>query len=51
LRGNPRIGSALQEHAHATGGITVLSFQEIPIELKVGVDALVVPDGVERYSM
>jgi len=35
LRRSPRIGSDLDEHAHAAGGITDLSFRGIPIELKV----------------
>lgn len=35
LRRWPSIGGQLDEHAHAAGGITDLSFQGIPIELKV----------------
>jgi hypothetical protein len=35
LRRYPAIGSLLDEHAHGAGGITDLSFQGIPIELKV----------------
>jgi hypothetical protein len=34
LRRRPEIGAKLDEHAHASGGITDLSFQGIPIELK-----------------
>lgn len=35
LRNDPTIGSDLEEHAHAAGGITDLSFRRIRIELKV----------------
>lgn len=35
LRRSPRIGSDLDEHPHAAGGITDLSFHGVPIELKV----------------
>lgn len=35
LRRWPSIGGQLDEHAHAAGGITDLSFRGIPIELKV----------------
>jgi hypothetical protein len=35
LRNNPRVGSELEEHPHAGGGITDLSFRRIRIELKV----------------
>jgi len=34
LRRNPLIGSHLDEHAHAAGGITDLSLRGMPIELK-----------------
>jgi hypothetical protein len=34
LRRRPEIGAELDEHAHAAGGITDLSFHGIPIELK-----------------
>ncbi len=34
LRRRPEIGAELDEHAHASGGITDLSFHGIPIELK-----------------
>jgi hypothetical protein len=35
LRRNPLIGTHLDEHAHAGGGITDLSLRGVPIELKV----------------
>jgi len=35
LRSNPLIGSGLEEHPHAGGGITDLSFRGIRLELKV----------------
>lgn len=35
LRRYPTVGSQLDEHAHGAGGITDLSFQGLPIELKV----------------
>lgn len=35
LRRSPHIGSELDEHAHASGGITDLSYHGIPVELKV----------------
>jgi hypothetical protein len=38
LRRAPHIGSQLEEHPHAAGGITDLSFKGIPIELKVESD-------------
>ncbi|WP_437535066.1 hypothetical protein WME79_12580 [Sorangium sp. So ce726] len=50
LRANPRIGADLQEHAQVAGGITDFSYGGIPVELKVEPKALVVADGVERYS-
>ena len=34
LRADPRIGSQLEEHPHAAGGITDLSFRGIRLELK-----------------
>ena len=34
LRANPNIGAALDEHPHAAGGITDLSFKGIRLELK-----------------
>jgi hypothetical protein len=34
LRRTPRLAAALEEHPHATGGITDLSFHGLPIELK-----------------
>jgi hypothetical protein len=40
LRRNPLIGADLDEHAHASGGITDLSLRGMPIELKA-VDTLV----------
>jgi hypothetical protein len=35
LRQRPDIGARLEEHPHAGGGITDLSFRGIPLELKV----------------
>ena len=34
LRAQPNIGAELEEHPHAAGGITDLSFKGIPLELK-----------------
>jgi len=41
LRQNPRIGSQLEEHPHAAGGITDLSFNGIRLELKSEPDQFV----------
>lgn len=40
LRSEAVIGSALQEHAHAGGGITDLTYKGIPVELKAETDIL-----------
>jgi hypothetical protein len=44
LRQNPRIGSQLEEHTHAAGGITDLSFHGIRLELKSEQDQFVTRD-------
>jgi hypothetical protein len=44
LRTDPRIGTELEEHAHAGGGITDLSFRRIRIELKVEHRTIAVSD-------
>jgi len=49
LRRQPQIGSELEEHAHAGGGITDLSFQGIRIELKVASARMVLED-CERFA-
>jgi hypothetical protein len=49
LRGNPRIGSELEEHPHAAGGITDLSFRGIRLELKVEQDRFVTEDDASRF--
>ena len=43
LRRRPEIGSALSEHPRAAGGITDLTFQSVPVELKV--------EGEKRLSL
>ena len=49
LRQNPRIGSELEEHPSAAGGITDLSFRGIRLELKVESDQFVTEDGASRF--
>lgn len=49
LRRSPRIGSELDEHAHAAGGITDLSFRGIPIELKVEPKITLALDDCKRF--
>lgn len=45
LRADARIGSQLEEHPRAGGGITDLSFHQIRIELKVEPEQFItVPD-------
>ena len=44
LHQNPRIGSQLEEHPHAAGGITDLSFHGIRLELKSEQDQFVTVD-------
>jgi hypothetical protein len=49
LRQNPRIGSQLEEHPHAAGGITDLSFHGIRLELKSEQDQLVTVDSASAF--
>ena len=49
LRRNALIGSKLDEHAHAAGGITDLSLGGIPIELKVERSQITSIDDCEKY--
>jgi len=49
LRLHPRIGSALEEHPRAGGGITDLSFRGIRLELKVEAGHLVALEDAERF--
>lgn len=51
LRNDPLIGSELEEHAHAAGGIVDLSFQKIRIELKADDDGdVTLESAAERYG-
>lgn len=50
LRSDRHIGSDLEEHPNAAGGITDLSFRGIRLELKVETDDLVTIDSASRYS-
>ena len=49
LRQNPRIGSQLEEHPRAAGGITDLSFYGIRLELKSEQDQLVTVDSASAF--
>ena len=49
LRVDPRIGSELEEHPHAAGGITDLSFHKIRIELKFESDDFVTVKDSQKY--
>jgi hypothetical protein len=49
LRARPSIGSALEEHPHASGGITDLSFNGIRLELKAISDHPVTQTDVEKH--
>jgi hypothetical protein len=49
LRSDPRIGSELEEHPRAAGGITDLSFRGVRIELKVSDDVHMNLDDASRY--
>ena len=49
LRSDRRIGGELEEHPHAAGGITDLSFRGIRLELKVESSDTVTADTVQRY--
>lgn len=50
LRRSTSIGSELDEHANAAGGITDLSFRGIPIELKVESSSLFTVEDGKRFS-
>jgi len=50
LRSDRRIGAELEEHPHAAGGITDLSFRGIRLQLKVESSDTVTADSVQRYS-
>lgn len=49
LRQNPRIGSELEVHPHAGGGITDLSFRGIRIELKAEPDKTISLEDTKRF--
>jgi hypothetical protein len=49
LRARPSIGSALEEHPHASGGITDLSFNGVRLELKAISDHPVTQMDVEKH--
>ncbi len=49
LRQNPRIGSALEEHPRASGGITDLSFHGIRLELKSEQAQFVTAEAASRF--
>ena len=49
LRANARIGSQLEEHPRAGGGITDLSFHQIRIELKVESEQSVTVSDAQKY--
>jgi hypothetical protein len=50
LQNDPTIGSDLEEHPHAAGGITDLSFRRIRIELKVVNKGPVSLEGADKFS-
>ena len=49
FRDDPRIGSELEDHPHAAGGITDLSFRRMRIELKVERNHYVELDDAHKY--
>jgi hypothetical protein len=49
LRADARIGSELEEHPHAAGGITDLSFRSIRLELKYEDEHFVTQKDAERF--
>jgi hypothetical protein len=49
LRSHPNIGSALEEHPRAAGGITDLSFRGVRLELKSEKDRLVALSDCQQY--
>lgn len=50
LRSDPRIGTKLQQHAETAAGETDLTFQEMPVELKVEARGEVTPESVVRFA-
>jgi hypothetical protein len=50
LRSDPKIGSELEEHPHAAGGITDLSFRKIRIELKASGETYLTIDKSLEFS-
>lgn len=50
LRANPSIGSRLEEHPHAGGGITDLSLNRVRLELKVDPRDLSIDDAIKSYG-
>jgi len=49
LRQRPDIGSEIEEHPHAAGGVTDLSFRGIRLELKVVADKPVAVNDVDEF--
>ena len=49
LRFDRRIGAELEEHPHAAGGITDLSFRGVRLELKVEAGQLVTAENAQMY--
>lgn len=49
LRNRPEIGEKLQGHPEAAGGITDLTFVDVPIELKVENSGVLYPKDFEKY--
>jgi hypothetical protein len=49
LRNRPGIGEKLQGHPEAAGGITDLTFEDVPIELKVENSKVLYPKDFEKY--
>ena len=50
LRRNPQIGSSLEAHPHAAGGVTDLSLRGLRIELKVVRKGVVSTANADRYA-
>lgn len=49
LRSRNEIGEKLQGHPEAAGGITDLTFEDIPIELKVENNKVLFPKDFQKY--
>lgn len=49
LRNRPEIGEKLQGHPEAAGGITDLTFKDVPIELKVENSRVLYPKDFKKY--